>query len=91
MHSLHPPITTHGLNDECLRCIQHSEHPFESLDDENLKMHIWRIQKRKTPRSDAEANAMKEIGVAMRKAERIQKLLPQISDYNNYEPEKVHD
>lgn len=35
-HSYHAPIPTHGLADGCVRCLQHAEHPFDSLDDDNL-------------------------------------------------------
>lgn len=37
MHSLHPDTHTHGLADDCPRCVEHAEHPIQSLDQANLR------------------------------------------------------
>lgn len=35
-HTFHPDTHEHGLQDDCPRCIEHSEHPIQSLDRQNL-------------------------------------------------------
>ncbi len=37
MHSMHPDSHTHGLADDCPRCVEHAEHPIATLDHENLR------------------------------------------------------
>lgn len=44
-HSLHPPVHTHGLADDCQRCAQIAERPFEALDEPNLLALVERTRR----------------------------------------------
>jgi len=73
-HTKHPDSHSHGLADWCPRCDEHAEHPFDSLDDENLKTLILKVRLNDEPRSRNEADAMYYIGKAMRISDKIRSL-----------------
>lgn len=56
-------ILEDGLQDDCERCAEHAEQPFNTLDDSNLSALIERTQAWKKneamPRSDTELAAMR--------------------------------
>ena len=68
VHSVHPSIRENGLADDCPRCREHSEFPFEGLDDGNLESLIDSIKDRLPSRSTNEALAMVDLRDAMTKA-----------------------
>jgi hypothetical protein len=57
-HSFHPDTHTHGLADDCPRCAEHAEHPYESLDAANIAALEARVRDNLSPRSKNEARAM---------------------------------
>lgn len=59
-HTHHPPIETHGLADACVRCVDISESPFDSLDDDNLEALIVRTQQWMNDEPDAVARSKTE-------------------------------
>ena len=77
-HSPHPDSHDHGLADNCPRCAEHAEHPFESLDDDNLWALIERtkswMRDEEFPRSDNETTAMRIVETAIRQARVIERL-----------------
>lgn len=60
-HTYHLDTHEHGLADECPRCNEHAEHPFESLDTRNLRNLVSRVEQDLGARSANEAKAMEEI------------------------------
>lgn len=70
-HAAHPLIETNGLADGCLRCLDISEAPFDSLDDDNLEQLIVRTQQwmndepGSVARSKAEQRAMSIVEKAL--------------------------
>lgn len=70
-HTYHPDTHEHGLADECPRCAEHARHPFESLDDTNLRQLIRRVREGQRPRSGAEATAMEEVEAVFRRSQVI--------------------
>ena len=81
-HSFHPDSHTHGLADDCPRCAEHAEHPFETLDDENLRALVARVKVWANdttfdptfPRSENEAKAMQIIETALNQQRRLARL-----------------
>ena len=77
LHSLHSCMSTHaihpehGLADDCPRCAEHAEHPLDSLDTENLRALLARINADYAPRSENEARAMQNLERTMRDAGRL--------------------
>lgn len=61
VHTSHPPSHTHGLADDCPRCAEHAEHPFESLDTVNLRELLYRVNLDLPARSGNERRAMDAI------------------------------
>ena len=61
-HGPHPSILEHGLADGCERCSEIAADPFVGLDDETLRLLVWRTAEWMTdtefPRSAAERTAM---------------------------------
>lgn len=55
-----PHLDSHefGLADDCPRCAEHAQHPFEGLDSRNLAALAQRIEGDKEPRSKNERTAM---------------------------------
>lgn len=68
-HSDHPSIRDNGLADNCPRCKEHAEYPFEGLDAGNLESLIDRIADVTGPRSVNEDDAMRVVSKAMGKAQ----------------------
>ena len=77
-HAVHPDTHEHGLADDCPRCAEHAEHPLDSLDTENLRALLARINADYAARSDNEARAMQNLERTMRDAGRL-KLLDWLS------------
>lgn len=73
-HSIHEDTHTHGLNDECPRCYEHSLHPFESLDDENLRKLVWRVLNEEVARSENERTAMNVVEMVIFRYRRLQSI-----------------
>ena len=71
VHTFHPDSHEHGLADGCPRCEEHAAHPFESLDQRNLRVLIARERDGLPPRSENEARAMEIVGTVRRQAERL--------------------
>lgn len=65
IHALHPPIHEYGLADDCPRCAEHAEHPLDSLDLENQRELLRRVNMEWAPRSENEARAMVNLDRAM--------------------------
>ena len=59
IHAPHPDTHTHGLADNCPRCAEHAEDLLKSLDTENLRSLVRRLNNDWQPRSDNEARAMR--------------------------------
>ena len=70
-HSLHPSTHEHGLADDCPRCAEHAEHPLDSLDLENQRNLLQRVNLDLPARSENEAQAMHNLERAMRESERL--------------------
>lgn len=72
-HIYHGSIGTHGLFDGCNRCLQHAEHPFDSLDDDNLADLIDRTKRwmaddpASVARSKNEQKAMTQVADVLQK------------------------
>lgn len=70
-HEYHPDSHEHGLADGCARCREHSEHPFETLDDRMLlalyeRTLLWRVGARGgEARSENEGAAMRIVETAL--------------------------
>ena len=73
-HSIHPDSHEFGLADDCERCDEHAAHPFDSLDDDNLRVLIERVRNKQASRSKNEDNAMYEVREALRIRDRINKI-----------------
>lgn len=71
-HNHAPAIAEGGLQDDCPRCDEHAEHPFDSLDDSNLKNLVERtvawMHDEAMPRSRNEWVAMRKVEAAIRHA-----------------------
>lgn len=74
VHSFHPDTHTEGLADGCERCTEHAEDPFASLDDNNLRALLERIETSQYPRSTNEAIAMIKVQRSLAISEKIQRL-----------------
>lgn len=74
-HSNHPDIHTVGLRDDCERCEDLSNSPFEALDDELLRALAIRLANGEAGRSLAENDAMAHIQYVLDAAKRTLKLL----------------
>ena len=78
MHSPHPNTHDNGLADDCERCAEHAEHPFLSLDDDNLRALIERTQAwmrdEEFSRSENELMAMRVVERALIHARIIERL-----------------
>ena len=70
-HGFHPDTHEHGLADDCPRCTEHAEHPLDSLDVENLRALLARINADYAARSENEARAMQNLERTMREAGRL--------------------
>lgn len=80
-HTHHPPIGTHGLADSCLRCEEHADHPFDSLDDDNLTDLVERTKRwmadeteNALARSKAEQKAMTRVSEALQQREILDRI-----------------
>lgn len=58
VHSYHPDVHEHGLQDGCPRCDEHANDPFLALDSVMIANLIERVNERHEPRSDNEQRAM---------------------------------
>jgi hypothetical protein len=80
VHTYHPSIREHGLQDDCPRCAEHAEHPAATLDDENLRALIVRTQAwmrdEEFPRSETETVAMRKVEQTIRFAQAMERVLP---------------
>ena len=78
MHTFHPDSHEHGLADDCPRCAEHAEHPFESLDRLNLAALATRtiawMRDEEFPRSVTETKAMRYMERAIREARALDNL-----------------
>lgn len=79
-HNHVPAIREHGLQDDCERCSEHAEHPFSSLDDNNLTALAGRTKRwmedetDSLPRSDTEECAMRYVERVIRDARVLRRL-----------------
>ena len=74
-HTAHPAISEFGLADNCPRCKQHGERPFDGIDDPILAALVRRtIEPYDEGRSDNERIAMIQIENVGLKASRLHKL-----------------
>ena len=73
-HSYHPDTHENGLADNCERCLEHAQEPFDNLDDENLTNLIIRVQRDDLPRSSNEMTAMNRVSDALRLSDRLLKI-----------------
>jgi len=71
-HTLHPDTHEHGLADDCPRCAEHAEYPFLSLDRENQRALLIRVNLDLPPRSLTEARAMLNVVEAMREVGKVE-------------------
>ena len=74
-HTQHVPIREGGLADDCPRCAEHAEHPFDSLDRDNLfalaeRTKAW-MRDDEFPRSEVECVAMRKVEAAIRQARQM--------------------
>jgi len=77
-HIQHPDSHVYGLIDNCPRCAEHAEHPFDGLADRNLKTLILKVRLDDEPRSQNEAEAMYRIGKAILISDKIKSLEEEI-------------
>ena len=70
-HTYHPDSHEHGLADGCPRCYEHSLHPFETLDDTNLRNLTLRVREDAEARSENERTAMNVIESVIFRHERL--------------------
>lgn len=73
-HTVHPDTHDSGLADDCPRCDEHAQHPFESLDDTNLLNLLSRVNLDLPARSGNERKAMDVIKDTIRHYDRIVQL-----------------
>jgi hypothetical protein len=71
-HIAHPSTHTHGLADGCLRCGEHAEHPFDSLDDDNLADLVARTKRWMADDPEAVARSKNEQKAMTRVADALQ-------------------
>lgn len=64
-HTLHPDSHEFGLADDCLRCKEHVERPWLTLDDENIGRLTRRILTNESGMSGNETEAMANLERAM--------------------------
>lgn len=74
MHARHPDFDA-VLYDNCHRCYQHSEHPFDSLDDSHLGRLASMIFLFEKGRTVNERRAIHEIEDVMVKAARLERVI----------------
>lgn len=65
-HTYHPDSHEFGLSDECARCYQLADTPFQSLDDDNLLALYERVVEKLPGRSRNERTAMTTVEHALR-------------------------
>jgi hypothetical protein len=70
-HTYHEDSHTHGLADDCPRCYEHSLHPFESLDESNIRNLALRVEQNLDARSENERTAMNVIDMVLFRARRL--------------------
>lgn len=70
-HTMHPDSHTNGLDDTCPRCFEHSLHPFETLDEENLRQLALRVREDAEARSENKRTAMNVIELVLFRHERL--------------------
>ena len=70
-HTMHPDSHKNGLSDTCPRCYEHSLHPFETLDEENLRQLTLRVREDAEARSENERTAMNVIELVLFRHERL--------------------
>lgn len=73
-HTNHPGIKEAGLDDNCERCTEHAEHPFDSLDDSNIAFLAEMVLSGKHARSSNERRAMNTIQHVFSWSTRLEKL-----------------
>lgn len=73
-HTYHPDSYAYGLADDCPRCAEHAEQPFDTLDDENLLALAIREERGYDARSDTEARAMAALARHRRAQARLEGL-----------------
>jgi hypothetical protein len=73
-HTFHPDSHTHGLNDGCPRCYEYSLHPFESLDDANLRQLTRRVLADQEARSNNERTAMNVVEMVIFRYRRLREI-----------------
>lgn len=77
-HLPHPRISEGGLSDRCERCQEMGRHPFETLDDTNLRQLVERtkawMRDEQFPRSEAEMSAMRIVEKAIVQARHLQRI-----------------
>jgi hypothetical protein len=73
-HTYHEDTHEFGLADDCPRCEEHAEHPFDSLDSENILALLDRIENNLPARSDNEARAMQKMALHMAHERHLQEL-----------------
>lgn len=72
-HAPHGSIREEGLADDCPRCAEHAERPFDGLDDSNLETLIAMVVSDEPPRSDSERLAMYKVQGAMNLARALRR------------------
>jgi hypothetical protein len=91
-HTYHPDSKLHGLADDCLRCAEHAENPFASMDEQSLTLLLHRTlanrfgsEDGKGPfgphlvaRSETEAVAMASIMNVLERAGRMAEVAPNL-------------
>jgi hypothetical protein len=60
-HVHHPDVHIFGLQDDCPRCLEHAEHPFEALDPVMLSELNRRVRLGLEARSATEGLAMQRL------------------------------
>ncbi len=73
-HNYHPDSHVFGLDDSCARCYEHSLHPFESLDPENLRQLTRRVEGGLEARSNNERTAMNVIESVIFRYRRLEEI-----------------
>lgn len=71
LHTDHPSIPDNGLDDNCPRCTEHAERPFQGLDYRNLSGLVYKAQNGVPPRTTNEAIAMAKVKDAIAYAEAL--------------------
>lgn len=84
VHSVHTPVSTHGLADDCPRCAEHAVEPFAYLDDESLKALVDRtvawMRNEEFPRSKTETAAMRVVETAIVRMRMMLRVSPALAE-----------